>query len=113
MYKIHLNLKFFDYIYIKKFILQLNFIIKKLKINHFKVISIPAKKQKYTVLKSPHIDKKSREQFQWSRNKIQFQINCDELSQYQLFLYLVQNLSLPGLEVEISLSFLSYFSWKS
>jgi small subunit ribosomal protein S10 len=46
---------------------SLNKILRKIKflnISEPKIIPLPIKIQRYTVLKSPHIDKKSREQFE-------------------------------------------------
>ena len=53
----------FIYIFIKK----LSFILRrklKQKIIFFKIIFLPSKKKIYTVLKSTHVNKKSKEQFQ-------------------------------------------------
>ena len=62
--KIHLNIKSF---HPKLFEKALNKILNKaaaLKLKTSKSISLPTKIQRYTVLRSPHIDKKSREQFE-------------------------------------------------
>lgn len=112
MYEIHLNLKSFDYIYIKKFKPKIQFILKLLSMRLYKLISLPSKKKRYTVLTSPHIDKRSREQFEWKRNKTHFRFVCNKLAQYQLFLFLVQNLDLSGMEIEIRLRYSTFFNWR-
>ena len=40
----------------------------------YKVSNIPATKKRITLLKSPHVNKKSREQFQHTRYKVFFKI---------------------------------------
>ena len=72
-YQMHLYLKSFNNLYIEKTqtkILQINNYLKNLpQKNMERVVSLPTCKKKYTVLRSPHIDKKSREQFEWKRYK--------------------------------------------
>jgi ribosomal protein S10 len=41
----------------------------------YKVSNIPTTKKRVTLLKSPHVNKKSREQFQHTRYKVFFKIN--------------------------------------
>ena len=43
--------------------------IKSLNIQTPKIVPLPTKIQRYTVLRSPHIDKKSREQFEMRTHK--------------------------------------------
>ena len=38
----------------------------------FKIINIPRKRTRITLLKSPHVNKKSREQFQFTSHKVIF-----------------------------------------
>lgn len=40
----------------------------------YRVSNIPTKKKRITLLKSPHVNKKSREQFQHNRYKVFFKI---------------------------------------
>ena len=61
--KIYFKIKSFHF---KNFEVPLQKIQAKmefLKFKNFKLISLPKKNKDYTVLRSPHIDKKSREQF--------------------------------------------------
>ena len=62
--KVHLKIKSF---HPKLFEKALNKILNKVTALNLKIsksISLPTKIQRYTVLRSPHIDKKSREQFE-------------------------------------------------
>lgn len=62
--KIHFKIKSF---HSKIFNKAINKILKKLKalsIHNYKIIALPIKIQRFLVLRSPHIDKKSREQFE-------------------------------------------------
>ncbi|MDH3004723.1 MAG: 30S ribosomal protein S10 [Candidatus Shikimatogenerans sp. JK-2022] len=62
--KIKIKLKSYDYILLEKSIKN---IIKNIKYTGVKIngpIPLPTKKKKFTVLKSPHVHKKSREQFE-------------------------------------------------
>lgn len=55
--------------FIVRFLLQLNV--------SFNVINVPRRKFRVTLLKSPHVNKKSREQFQFTSYKIVFYIMSD------------------------------------
>ena len=63
-------------------------------------IPLPTRIQKYTVLRSPHVDKKSREQFEMRQHKRLI----DLVEPPQKTLDELQNLELPaGVHVEIKL----------
>jgi len=62
---IKINLYSYHKKYLNIFIKNLNFFIK----DNIKIINLPLKKTKYTVIRSPHIYKKSREQFERSTHK--------------------------------------------
>lgn len=67
--KIRIKLKSYDHILIDK---STDKIIKTVKSTGAVVsgpIPLPSKKSVYTVLRSPHVDKKSREQFEISTHK--------------------------------------------
>ena len=76
MNQITITFKSFNPLYIKKtasIIYGVLFFLDRLYNNNLlqKVlyIPLPKKTKKYTFIKSPHIDKKSREQFEWNRYK--------------------------------------------
>jgi len=54
------------------------------------VASLPTDIKRYTVLRSPHSDKKSREQFELRTHKRVFSL-LDCLSPYYIYLFVVQN----------------------
>lgn len=113
-YKVHIYLKSFDNLYIHTSINQILQITNYLKtFSHLsnkkfeqpsqKVISLPTLKKKFTVLRSPHIDKKSREQFEWTRYKKSIFLDFKKISVFSLFLFLLKNSSFPGVQIEIYL----------
>lgn len=109
MYKICINIKSFKPSYIKRSILKINEILFFLKKTHIKIIGLPIKKKLYTVLKSPHKDKKSREQFQLKRWKSKIIIELDSKTKItNLFLFLLKNSEFPGVEMQIFLIKKSY-----
>ena len=113
-YKVHIYLKSFDNLYIHTSINQILQITNYLKtFSHLsnkkfeqpsqKVISLPTLKKKFTVLRSPHIDKKSREQFEWTRYKKSIFLDFQKISVFSLFIFLLKNSSFPGVQIEIHL----------
>ena len=90
-YQIHLYLKSFNNLYIEKThtkILQINNYLKNLpQISLERVVSLPTCKKKYTVLRSPHIDKKSREQFEWKRYKKSLTLFFGKKKKISFFLF--------------------------
>ena len=129
-YTVHIYFKSFDNFYIDTSINKISTIINYLKrfeagntgssplqglpkkkdtnYNRFsqenlKVISLPKTKKKFTVLRSPHIDKKSREQFEWTKYKKKMFFDFQKVGVFSLFLFLLKNSSFPGVEIEINL----------
>ena len=118
-YKVHIYLKSFDNLYISTSINQILQITNYLKTfedlsnRRFeqpseKVISLPTLNKKFTVLRSPHIDKKSREQFEWTRYKKSIFLDFQKISVFSLFLFLLKNSSFPGVQIEINLKHSTY-----
>ena len=60
-------------------------------INYFKSIKLPKKIQKFTVLRSPHVNKKSREQFEIRTYKRIFIISTFEIKLIFLLFKKIQN----------------------
>lgn len=108
MYTIHLDLKSFERDNLKKTencILSLfNFLNK----NEIKYKTNPKKCKKITVLRSPHIDKKSREHFQLLTFKRTLSVSLlDKNSVYFIFEFF-KNMKFIGVEISISVDFLAY-----
>jgi len=75
------------------------------KINKISCISFPKKRKLFTVLRSPHIDKKSREQFQFVFHKLNFVLKEKNDNKINLFIFLLKNSEFPGVEMEIVLNY--------
>ena len=71
--------------------------------------SFPSSKKKLTVLRSPHIDKKSREQFQRHVYKSQISVSSDNREIPSLLLFLLKNSEFPGVELKIASKFSTPF----
>jgi small subunit ribosomal protein S10 len=72
-------------------------------------ISLPSSKKRFTVLKSPHIDKKSREQFQLQTHKAKIETACYSKDKACLLLLLLKNSELMGVEVKLAISYSTPF----
>lgn len=104
--KVHLKIKSF---HPKLFEKALNKILNKVTALNLKIsksISLPTKIQRYTVLRSPHIDKKSREQFEIRHYKklliIYFDpLNTLEVANVQYIVNYINN-SLSGCQLNIT-----------
>ena len=111
-YRVHISFKSFDNLYIESSLDQISQINKYLQTHQYKEknISLPTVIKKYTVLRSPHIDKKSREQFEWKRYKkymiLQFQERCI----LSFFVFLLKNSTFPGVQMEINLQTPSFYN---
>jgi ribosomal protein S10 len=72
-------------------------------------LALPRLKKKWTVLRSPHIDKKSREQFEWTRCKEKIHIFSTQREVTLYLLSLLRHSEIPGVELELQLHFLTFF----
>ena len=115
MQKCTLHFKSFNFFYIKNSYKWIEQFLAKLKIasNCVSFISQPHFSKKYTLLRSPHIHKKSREQFEWSRRKgvLTIVFKEKEEKQFLLFLFWLQNSQFPGVQVTVVLNFSTIFYW--
>lgn len=82
MQQISLTLKSFDNLYIKTASKSIQNILNYLNIKdlYIKKINLPNKRKKITLLKSPHIDKKARDQLQLKFYKSKLLINFKDKS---------------------------------
>ena len=74
------------------------------------VTPLPRLLRKMTTLRSPHIDKKSREQFEWKREKAQIHFHLNSVAQISLALFILTHSRFPGVEVEIGIESKTYFA---
>jgi len=99
--RIRINLKAFDYRLLDQSVQE---IVETVKHSGAKVagpVPLPRRISRYTVLRSPHVDKKSREQFEIRRHKRLIDI----LDPTQKTLDALTGLDLPaGVHVEIKLT---------
>lgn len=109
MTQIHITIKSFQWyqikntiIFIKKIQSLLNFETTN-KVNDIIYMNLPKKRKLFTVLRSPHIDKKSREQFKFTSRKIKLIVKEKNENKNALFVFFLKNSEFPGVELEISL----------
>jgi len=67
--KIRVNFKAFDAKQLDKAVKEIVSIVKRSGANVIGPVSLPTRSQKICVLRSPHVNKKSREQFQFNTHK--------------------------------------------
>ena len=72
-------------------------------------IPLPTQVKKITTLRSPHIDKKSREQFEWKRQKAQISFDLNSGPQISFVLFVLNHSRFPGVEIEIGVESKTYF----
>ena len=79
-------------------------------------ISFPQKQKRFTVLRSPHVDKKSREQFHIKSFKTMIRIHSSQnLESYELRLFLenLKYLKLLGVQMKIQISYTTFLESQS
>nr|YP_001315123.1 ribosomal protein S10 [Chlorokybus atmophyticus]ABO15114.1 ribosomal protein S10 [Chlorokybus atmophyticus] len=121
--KIAINLKSFEKGLINKSVIQIISLCESFNFKNNKVIYLPTAYKRFTVLRSPHIDKKSREQFEMKTFKrllsISFPIKNDlqdsiifhpnRSHKVQTFLQLLKRTELTGVQLKITV----YYDTKS
>ena len=116
-YQVHISFKSFDNLFIQTSItkiLQIKNYLKKVDTESIsyseRVYSLPTLKKKFTVLRSPHVDKKSREQFEWKRYKKSLFLDFHKINTLSVFIFLLKNGSFPGVQVEINLKHSTFYN---
>ena len=108
--RVSIYLKSFDSLLIEKTQIKILQINNYLNTDLKRVASLPTLKRRFTVLRSPHIDKKSREQFEWKRYKKSIGVSFQKRETVSLFLFLLKNSSFPGVQMEINIKHSTFFS---
>ena len=67
--KIRLTLKSYDHQLLDNAVKQIALTVKRTGSQVLGPVPLPSKKMRFTVLRSPHVDKKSREQFELTTHK--------------------------------------------
>lgn len=134
MYQIQISLKSHAPIFIKKGIKSLQQLYKALSkadtgiqicgvegikkvaervsVERSQPIPLPILQKKWTVLRSPHIDKKSREQFEWTRWKEKIYFFSPERKGILTFLSFLRHSEFPGIELHFKLHCFTFFKKK-
>ena len=108
MAKINIQLKSFDSLSLSLGSLFFHDLANLLDIHEIKEIAYPKKKKIVTVIRSPHIYKNSREQFQQIRHKKSILLTClkeKDKDLISVIFHVCKDLQLPGVEVQISLKY--------
>lgn len=71
--------------------------------------SFPKKKKLITVIRGPHVDKKSREQFYFTRFKKTLRMKFINIKYAFIFLFILKNSDFYGVELTINLNYTSVF----
>lgn len=96
--QLSIRLKSFHPFYLNRFVILAQNELRNNSITTIKNVFLPKQKQQFTVLRSPHVDKKARDQFEKiTHNRllvITFPvINEDSLSRVHRLVYLLQRLA--------------------
>jgi small subunit ribosomal protein S10 len=108
-YSLHITLKAFEWRLLQRASEFIQKLAKKIEVVCFKneqriVLSssfLPSKKKQFTVLRSPHIDKKSREQFEIRTYKKLFLFQTNQKKAFSFFLFLLKQMSFFGVQFRI------------
>lgn len=105
MQKCRFSFKSFQSIYIKNSIQQIcqALTLLKIPVHGLRCSSFPSQCKRLTLLSSPHIHKKSREQFEWVRKKGEMVLEFNQRKHLLLLLFFLQNTQFPGVELKITL----------
>ena len=110
MQQIRITIKSFNMQYLLIAIQHIIDIARILEIKTIKRIDLPKKIKKITVIRSPHIDKKSREQFEIRNHKSILIFNIEKKSCGVLFFECIKNSQIFGVELSLDFKFTSYYS---
>jgi small subunit ribosomal protein S10 len=114
-YSLQITLKAFEWTLLERASELLYNLAKKIKLMWsikdqnfvFSSSFLPSKMKRFTVLRSPHIDKKSREQFEIKTYKKLFLLQTNQKKMFSLFLFLLKNISLSGVQFRVKLQYTS------
>ncbi len=110
MQSLFITVQGFDFIYIYKTIQKIQQILAFFEIRNISIFNVPSTKKKYTVERSPHIDKKSREQFEIKKYKTILTLKINNNITLQLISFILKNSIYPGIQISFSTEFRSYIA---
>ena len=99
MTRIEFRISSFDGVYVEKTIACLSTFFALLHLSDTSEWGVPHHSKKLTVIRSPHIDKKSREQFQINTWKRVIAVNVSDVAAATLLLHLLATSRFPGVEL--------------
>ncbi len=109
--ELKIHLKSFHPFYLDKFVMSIHQELKKIAVLSFKHVFLPHKTEKFTVLRSPHVDKKARDQFERVTHKrlVVLQIPVENSSTWVLFYRVLRLFSFlaVGIEMRVEYSILT------
>jgi ribosomal protein S10 len=109
MYKIELHIKSFDQFYINLAVYFVKNFLYLLNVTNVTQVFLPKKLKKFTVLRSPHIDKKSREQFEIRTYKRLLIIKLSCVFTTILLLETLKHTTFPGSQMKIITNYNTYW----
>lgn len=89
---LYIHIKTYHYKYFENFLKNFQTIQHKFKpsVNKVSIVHLPIKKKLYTVLRSPHVNKKAREQFNLKMYKMLIKISFNKINHFfKSFLYVL------------------------
>jgi small subunit ribosomal protein S10 len=108
-YELCISLKSFDFYYIENTLKKIYEILFCLKVYTHKLIVLPKSRKLYTVLRSPHIDKKSREQFEFTRCKTHLILASKNFSKIAFIIFMIKQSDFPGVEIELCINYSTFY----
>ena len=108
-YQLAISFKSFDFYYIEKALQKTYEILFHLQLYTDNFIVLPTSRKLYTVLKSPHIDKKSREQFEFTRSKTQLVIASKNFSKIAFLIFIIKQSDFPGVEIQLAINYSTFY----
>ncbi len=112
MHQINLHIKSFDPYYIQESMKKINSIVSLVNLSYVTFFTLPKHLQKITLLKSPHIDKKSKEQFEIKNYKSILYLNTKNIQNIYLLIYMLKNSEFSGVEIQIFTKYSTFFKYK-
>lgn len=91
-------------------IVKMRKLLSKVSCSNESIFGFPITTQKWTVLRSPHVDKKSREQFQIQNHSVLYNTNFNNKKELMIFFQKLKHTEIYGSEFSIEVIHSSYFN---
>lgn len=108
MIKVCIKLKAFHPIYLDRFLILSSKKLKLANILESKIVFLPKKTERFTVLRSPHVDKKARDQFERVTYKrlLVFDFKVDATNSYLKLYKILKFLSTLAVGISFELQYI-------